>query len=77
MSIAEQRRIANAKADAKKGLDTDEHSARVVELVREKYSVSQEFAILRKKMAGLGDEEFNEYNEYVEQCKVKAREEFR
>lgn len=42
-------------------------------LVRDKYSESEEFAILRKAMTNLTDE-FNEYNTYVEQCKIQAKE---
>ena len=42
-------------------------------MVRDKYSESQEFAILRKAMT-LKTDEFTEYNTYVEECKVKARE---
>lgn len=42
-------------------------------MVRDKYSESAEFAILRKAMT-LKTDEFTEYNAYVEECKVKARE---
>jgi hypothetical protein len=42
-------------------------------MVRDKYSESQEFAILRKAMT-LKTDEFTEYNAYVEECKVKAKE---
>lgn len=42
-------------------------------MVRDKYSESQEFAILRKAMT-LKTDEFTEYNTYVEECKVKAKE---
>lgn len=43
-------------------------------LVREKYSDSEEFAILRKSINNPLNEEFVEYNNYVEQCKVKAKD---
>jgi hypothetical protein len=49
-----------------------EHYGELVErLIRKKYSVSAEFAILRQR-----DEkptEFAKYNEYAEQCKVVAK----
>lgn len=45
-------------------------------LIREKYSMSQELALHRKKLLGTAtDEEWQEYNDYVEECIVKAREE--
>lgn len=43
-------------------------------LIREKYSESEEFAIIRKKMAGINTEEFDVYNEFAEQCKVIAKQ---
>lgn len=43
-------------------------------LIREKYSESEEFAIIRKKMAGINTEEFDAYNEFAEQCKVTAKQ---
>jgi hypothetical protein len=42
-------------------------------MVRDKYSESAEFAILRKAMT-LKTDEFTEYNAYVEECKVRAKE---
>ncbi len=45
----------------------------VNDLVREKYSESAEFAILRKAINGINDE-YTTYNAYVEQCKAKAKE---
>lgn len=41
-------------------------------MVRDKYSESEEFAILRKAMNFKG-EEFEEYNAYVESCKLQAK----
>ena len=40
-------------------------------LIRERYTESQEFAILRQRDAK--PEEFAEYNTYCEECKSKAR----
>lgn len=47
---------------------------RVVALIRERYSGNDEIAILRKKLAGIDTAEFEEYNVYVEQCKLTSRE---
>lgn len=66
----------------------DQYDAKVAELVRERYSESEEFAIQRKAMntmlpnAMSSDEnaalqamtEYGEYNAYVEDCKVKAKD---
>ncbi len=44
-------------------------------LIREKYSMSQETALHRKKLMGtLSDEEWNEYATYIEECIAKAKE---
>lgn len=44
----------------------------IVMLIRKKYDENEEFAILRKKIAGLNVEEFEEYNNYVELCKSEV-----
>lgn len=44
-----------------------QYKERIIELIREKYSGDDEFAILRQR--DTKPEEFNEYNEYVEECK--------
>lgn len=46
---------------------------RVIELVREEYSVDDELAILRQRDSKI--DEFNAYNSFVEECKVTARRE--
>lgn len=43
-------------------------------MIRDKYSDSEEFAILRKHQKGVNEDEFNEFDAYVEECKVKAKE---
>ena len=46
----------------------------VVELVRLQYSINDEAAIIRKKLAGIDiDNEFDNYNSYVEYCKLLAK----
>ena len=45
----------------------------VNQLVKQRYSDSEEFAILRKAINGITDE-YLIYNAYVEDCKVKAKE---
>lgn len=42
-------------------------------LVKEKYSDSNEFAILRKSINNPLNIEFSQYNLYVEECKVRAK----
>lgn len=42
-------------------------------LIRRRYSVSAELAILRQR--DVKPEEFAEYNAYAEECKAKAKEE--
>ena len=51
------------------------YSPLVVQKIRLRYSQNDENAILRKAIAGIGMEEFQEYNNYVEQCKQEARAE--
>ena len=46
---------------------------RVVELIRQRYTVNQELAILRQRDSKA--DEFGEYNSYVEECKATARKE--
>lgn len=53
--------------------DNDEYENKVVALIRQKYNVNQELAILRQRDAK--PEEFAEYNEYVEQCKKQVKNE--
>ena len=47
------------------------YEERVEQLIREKYSVSQEFAIQRQRETK--PEEFTEYFAYCEECKQRAR----
>lgn len=44
---------------------------KIVTLIRKKYNVNQELAILRQR--DTKPEEFAEYNEYVEQCKKQVK----
>lgn len=55
----------------------ERYRKRTVQYIREKYSTNQEFAILREYMTYGEDckEAFDEYNNYVEECKTKARAE--
>ena len=46
------------------------YKQKIVELVRERYDVDDEFAILRQK--DTKPEQFEEYNSFVEECKAKA-----
>ena len=51
-----------------------EYEELVNKLVKEKYSDSDEFAILRKAISNPNNDEYLIYNAYVEDCKVRARE---
>ena len=53
--------------------NTIDYENRIVAEIRKKYNVNQELAILRQR--DTKPEEFAEYNEYVEQCKAKVKEE--
>lgn len=50
-----------------------EYENKIVSLIRQKYNVNQELAILRQRE--VKPEEFAEYNEYVEQCKEQVKNE--
>ena len=51
----------------------NDYAKRVNKLIRHKYSISAELAILRQR--DTKPEEFAAYNAYVEECKKKAKEE--
>jgi hypothetical protein len=57
---------------------TNQYVSRVKQLVKLKYPDSDsEIAILRKYTAGIDiKNEFEVYNNYVESCKIQAKEEF-
>lgn len=57
----------------KQAIANEEYENKVVALIRQKYNVNQELAILRQRDAK--PEEFAEYNEYVEQCKEQVKNE--
>lgn len=48
-----------------------EYEHKIVALIRERYNVNQELAILRQK--DTKTEEYNEYYAYVEECKAKIK----
>lgn len=49
------------------------YEERVVELIRQRYTINDELAILRQRDSK--PEEFAEYNDYCEDCKVQAKQE--
>jgi hypothetical protein len=49
------------------------YEERVEQLIRERYSLNQELAIQRQRETKV--DEFNEYFNYCEECKTKAKEE--
>ena len=53
--------------------DNDEYENKVVALIRQKYNVNQELAILRQR--DTKPIEYQEYYDYVEQCKEQVKNE--
>ena len=51
--------------------DNDEYENKIVALIRQKYNVNQELAILRQR--DTKPEEYQEYYNYVEQCKKQVK----
>lgn len=51
----------------------EQYKQRVIEFIREKYTIDDELAILRQRDTKI--KEFQEYDAYVEECKQQAREE--
>ena len=51
--------------------DADAYARRVEAMIRERYTLSDELALLRQRDTKPG--EFAAYNDYAEQCKVRAR----
>lgn len=49
----------------------EQYVAKVVELIRKRYSINDELAILRQR--DTKPTEFDEYNAYVEECKAEAK----
>ena len=49
------------------------YDERVVSLIRERYSLDEELAIQRQR--DTKPEEFKEYFDYCEECKLRAKEE--
>ena len=56
------------------GVDDLVMNSEIDKLVRQKYTISNELAILRQKDSK--PEEFEEYNTYVEQCKATVKDMF-
>lgn len=51
----------------------EQYKQRVIDLIREKYSIDDELAIQRQRDSKV--EEFNEYNQFVESVKIIAHNE--
>lgn len=60
------------KYKSRKEVETKiEYENKIISLIRKKYNVNQELAILRQR--DTKPEEFAEYHEYVEQCKAQVK----
>lgn len=55
-------------------IDNERYEARVTELIRTRYSLSGELALLRQR--DTKPDEFADYYAFAEQCKATARDEF-
>ena len=80
MVIIKRGNVNREKAEKERDLkiklieDSCDEDVRIELLIRKGYSLSEELALHRKKMAGLCEEtEWNEYNAYVQKCIEKAR----
>lgn len=51
----------------------DYYRRRIIELIRERYTIDDEIAIQRQRY--VKPEEFEKYNDYVENCKQQVKEE--
>ena len=58
----------NARKEKEKAV---EYENKIVALIRERYNINQELAILRQKDTKI--EEYNEYYAYIEECKAKVK----
>jgi len=67
--------IANLALRAEFVGETNPKALALNRKVRERYSLSDELAIMRKALAKLGinDEQLEEYNAFVEQCKQEVK----
>ena len=63
--------IAKQQEEARKQYQYMDYGDLVESLIRRKYSLSEELAILRQRDSK--PDEFAEYNAYAEQCKAKAK----
>lgn len=71
IALDNMRKGVEAKMQTSLGID-DEYGKRVEALIRERYSMSQEIAINRQRDSKLT--EWQEYFDFCEECKRKARE---
>ena len=55
----------------KQALANEEYENKIVALIRKKYNINQELAILRQRDAK--PQEYQEYYDYVEQCKEQVK----
>lgn len=60
------------EVDAIPAYSREDYEAEVERLIRARYSVSQELAILRQR--DTKPDEFAEYNDFAERCKAEARQ---
>lgn len=69
-----RKRLLRANEAAAPGSAKQMYDDRVNELIRTRYSLSEELSVLRKR--DVKPLEFAAYNDFVEECKMRARDEF-
>jgi hypothetical protein len=70
LTLNEEKYLERIEIEKSKRFGLD-YENMIVELIRKKYSLNQELAILRQR--DTKPEEFAEYNDYVEQCKQEVK----
>lgn len=63
--------LAKSKVEMQAYEQSLSYEEKVEMLIRQRYSISAEFAILRQR--DTKPEEFAEYNAYAEECKIEAK----
>lgn len=72
--ISTEQRLAKLMMWAGLVKDSSDEDMEIEILIRQRYSMSQETAIHRKKLMGtIEDEEWQDYVDYVEACKETVR----
>ena len=72
ISITEEVVIFRERTEEEKA---ELYESKIIDKIRQRYTINQELAILRQR--DTKPEEYQEYFDYVEQCKAEAKAEMR